>query len=217
MGDRHLFMFGAGPPFTNRLGRRFAECALNERGKVAVLFIERDGWKEYMVNYTGVLQENGIPDFAYLPLSKNPGELVDELSTCTGIIIGGGDTERYRNSIVETEIGTRIIEMYQSGAPVAGFSAGALISPAHCVIAPVDNREKKHLFLKGLGLIHNCVISAHYSTWQEENNLKAAINRTGVPVGYGIDDGAGIYFQNEIRKETDGGKVYSFINESKKG
>lgn len=141
----------------------------------------------------------------YIPLSSTVDpSIIKELCTCTGIIICGGETELYREYIVETFLGKEIKKMYEQGIPVAGFSAGALISPAHCVIPPVDNSENKHLFLNGLGLIDDCVISVHYSKWNEEENLKTALSRLKVRTGYGIDDDAGLYFENELLKETQG-------------
>lgn len=211
MNSRHLFFFGGSPPFTSNLGKRFAEISLNGEGRVAILFLERDGWEAYMEKYTLVLKANGIEEYVYLPLSPKPSnESLHVLSSCSGIIIGGGETELYRNYIVDTLLGERIKELYNQGIPVAGFSAGALISPEYCVIPPIDNSQKKHFFLNGLGLIKNCVISAHFTKWNEEKNIKAALEKLNVPIGYGIDDDAGIYFENESLLEAEGESVYIF-------
>jgi cyanophycinase len=162
--NKHLFLFGGSPPFGNNLGKRFADFSVNDKGKVGILFIERDGWKEYMKKYTCVLEANGLMDFVYLPLSSNPSNsTIEELRSCTGLIICGGETELYQCFVVNTPIGKHIKEMYVQGVPVAGFSAGALISPTICVIPPIDNSKNKHLFLEGLGLLKDCVISVHFS------------------------------------------------------
>lgn len=209
MENRHLFLFGGSPPFTEKLGKKFAQLTLG--GKVAILFLERDGWEQYMPKYTSVLENFCLDDFAYLALRPKPDDnTLEILSSCAGIIIGGGETERYRDYIVDTTVGERIKERYEEGVPVAGFSAGALIAPENCVIPPIDNSENKHLFLRGLGLIKDCVISVHYTKWQEEANLRNALLKVETPVGYGMDDGAGIYFMNERVAETDGGNVYTF-------
>ncbi|MGP4108481.1 Type 1 glutamine amidotransferase-like domain-containing protein [Virgibacillus sp. L01] len=214
MNNRHLFLFGGSPPFSNKFGKKFANLSLNNKGKVAILFIERDGWEEYMKLYTSILEENDIKRFFFLPLSPNTDHAtLQELSSCTGVIISGGETELYRNCIVDTPIGQRITKLYENGAPVAGFSAGALISPLNCVISPIDNSRNEHLFLTGLGLIRDCVISVHFSKWKEEENLKAALARVNAPSGYGIDDDEGLYFENEILSETEGDNYYIFKQE----
>ncbi|MBA2870596.1 cyanophycinase-like exopeptidase [Anoxybacillus calidus] len=83
-------------------------------------------------------------------------------------------------------------------------SQGALICPKNCVIPPVDNTKNKPLFLEGLGLMKNCIISVHFIKWNEEENLETALIKTKVSVGYGIDDDSGLYFKNEILSSTDG-------------
>ncbi|MBP2078802.1 hypothetical protein [Oceanobacillus polygoni] len=71
MANKHLFLFGGSPPFGKILGRKFADLPLNSKGKIAILFVERKGWKEYMRRYTNVLEANGVTNFFYLPLSLN--------------------------------------------------------------------------------------------------------------------------------------------------
>ncbi|PLT29329.1 Type 1 glutamine amidotransferase-like domain-containing protein [Peribacillus deserti] len=203
MADRHLFLHGGSPPFLQESGRTFSKL-VPRSGKTAVLFLEREGWQEYMKRYTQVLEAGGLHDFTYIALHRSPEEIADLLSECKGVIIGGGDTEQYHTYIVGTPVGTCIRELYQKGVPIAGFSAGALISPAHCVIPPIDNDRKLHLFLDGLGLLSDCVISVHFSKWNEEENLINAVHNTHANIGYGIDDEACAYFENEKLVSTEG-------------
>ncbi|WP_394136692.1 Type 1 glutamine amidotransferase-like domain-containing protein [Cytobacillus oceanisediminis] len=205
MSDRHLFLMGGSPPFGEILGGKFAGLSSASTSKVAVLFLERQGWINYMDKYTRPLRQYGVKDFTYLPLSSSPSaSLFEELLSCSGIIIGGGETEKYRSYTAETALGECIRKMYWEGIPVAGFSAGALICPEHCIIPPVDTPKKQHLFLNGLGLISNCAISVHFAKWNEKENLIAAMKKTGASIGYGIDDHAGIYFNNERPGFTEG-------------
>ncbi|WP_347860830.1 Type 1 glutamine amidotransferase-like domain-containing protein [Salimicrobium sp. PL1-032A] len=209
---RHLFLFGGNPPFCENFGERFTEVAGKREAKVAILFLERDGWEDYMSKYKSVLRSKGVNQFVYLPLGPEPkDDVLDVLSSCTGIIIGGGETERYREYIVDTEMGELIKQLYHQGVPIAGFSAGVLIIPENCVIPPIDNSQNKHLFLQGLGLISDCVVSVHYTKWKEEENLKAALKKLKSNIGYGIDDEAALYFVNELVSETEGEKVHTLI------
>ncbi|MCQ6557140.1 Type 1 glutamine amidotransferase-like domain-containing protein [Paenibacillus mendelii] len=129
MTDRHLFLFGGGAPFNASLGEKFAALSTNGSSKAAILFIEQDGWKEYMPKYTDLLEQHGVTDFTYFPLTSSPSiEFIGQLRSASGIIISGGDTELYRDYIVDTKVGQIIKEMYAEGIPVAGFSAGSLIT-----------------------------------------------------------------------------------------
>ncbi|MEK3855568.1 Type 1 glutamine amidotransferase-like domain-containing protein [Cytobacillus sp. FSL H8-0458] len=113
---------------------------------------------------------------------------------------------------MNSETGGCIRRMYMNGVPVAGFSAGALIIPEHCIIPPIDTPKRQHLFLKGLGLIRDCAISVHFTKWNERENLKAAAEKINAATGYGIDDAAGVYFHNEIQADNEG-SIHIYKNE----
>ncbi|MWC31372.1 Type 1 glutamine amidotransferase-like domain-containing protein [Paenibacillus sp. MMS18-CY102] len=212
MSEKHLFLFGGGAPFNDSLGKKFAGLSSHNANKVAILFVEQDGWKAYMSRYTDLLERNGVSDFVYISLCASPSiEVIQELRSATGVIICGGETELYRDCIVDTELGDVVKELYVQGVPIAGFSAGALISPSVCVIPPIDNRKNEHLFLKGLGLVNNCVVSAHFTKWNEEENLMAALSKTNLAVGYGIDDESGIYLMNEKLAQSAGQVFYYHV------
>lgn len=209
MMERHLFLYGGSPPFGERFGKRFADLALPEQGKVAILFIPRDGWKQYMRIYTATLAAYGHSKFEYLPLTEDlEEENTNKLVNCSGIIISGGETEKYQERIVNTSIGKQINILYEQGVPVAGFSAGALLCPVHCIIPPIDNTRGKKLLLTGLGFLNDAVISVHYSKWQEENNLKTNVEELNVSVGYGLDDGTAAYFRDGKVEEIEGEGFY---------
>ncbi|WP_079528676.1 Type 1 glutamine amidotransferase-like domain-containing protein [Halobacillus hunanensis] len=199
MKDTHLFLFGGSPPMPDRMASQFVETLRNKRGTITVLYIEREGAEEYLPRYTLSLHSHAPElNIFYLPLGTFYTEKqLDQLRASNGIIIGGGDTLAYRNYIVETEIAEIIRCQFQNGTPIAGFSAGALISPNNCVISPKDNPEEVTLYQQGLGLLMNAVLSAHYLKWEEQDQLKTIVAYTHVQVGYGIAEDSGIYFKNQ--------------------
>lgn len=210
--ERHLFLFGSGPPFTKKLAARYASLAGGKSATVALLYEENGNIERDQSLYTEDLKKQGVDNFLFLPLKEDPDQkMIEELKTCTAIIVGGGNTEKYQQTIVDTAWGEVIQSHYQAGRPVAGFSAGALISPKHCVISPKDNPTGSQLYKKGLGLLSEQVISVHFDTWEEEFSLKIAMKKTNTNYGYGIDEGTGIYFINEKVEETDGrGKIHFY-------
>ncbi|NQX48494.1 Type 1 glutamine amidotransferase-like domain-containing protein [Paenibacillus tritici] len=164
--DKHLFLNGGGPPFTHGMARRFA--GLMAAGPVAVLFEEREDWPDYMPAYMQPLVDAGLSEFCYLPLkSTEVSTAMQSLGASGGIIIGGGDTDLYADLIVDTPIGEVIRQRYESGVPVAGFSAGALISPERCVISAKDNESRQFKHRKGLHLIPELLLSVHFTQWDE--------------------------------------------------
>ena len=206
MMDQQLFLFGGGPPFTPMLCERFVSC-LGRSGPVALLYVPRPGssWADYSPIYTDALAIFGITTFFHLPLSDSPtAEQLEQLAGSAGIIISGGETERYQRFIVGTPIGTIIQERFQHGVPVAGFSAGALLTPNECRIPAIDQRDGQALVLKGLGLLADAVISVHYDTWQEETNLFEAFRKTESTFGYGLPERSGIYLKNGQLMQQEG-------------
>lgn len=210
--EKHLFLFGGGPPFTTNMAEHFVNIAKTRNAPVAILVVERDGWEQYMPKYTKELKNSGLNSFIYLPLPSTPIEqVVNCLDSCSGIIIGGGETNLYADYIVDTAISNAIRERYKSGVPVAGFSAGALISPELCVISAKDNEQNELQFREGLGLISDVIIAVHYTQWNDEAHLREALSRFKSKVNYGIDEGACIYFLNGQLESIEGNGVYSLV------
>lgn len=207
--DKHLFLFGGGPPFTTNMAKNFEEKVITNNGPVSVLFVERDGWEEYMPNYTNALIDLGISDFFILPLPSTPiDEVINCLNDSSGVIIGGGHTNLYAEYIVDTPISVAIKKRYEAGIPVAGFSAGALISPEVCIISPKDNDQGEFQKRKGLGLISNVVVAVHFTQWNDEEHLKEAANKYKDYMNFGIDEDTGIYLVNDQVETTEGYGVY---------
>ncbi|MET3695893.1 cyanophycinase [Bacillus oleivorans] len=207
--DRHLYLFGGGPPFTKNMAKQFTQISLKLNQPVSILFVERDGWEQYMPKYTQALEELGLNDFYFLPLPTTPiKEVIQCLTHSSGIIIGGGNTNLYADYIVESTISNKIKECYERGIPVAGFSAGALISPELCIISPKDNEWNEFQQRKGIGLISETVIAVHFSQWDDEDHLRKAASKYSHYKNYGIDEETGLYFLNGCLEDMDGNSVY---------
>lgn len=213
--DKHLFLNGGGPPFTPGLARKFKDKVGEGGGPVVVLFVEREeSWKDYMPVYMQPLADAGITEFCYLPLPATPVDIVvQRIGACSGIIIGGGDTDLYADYIVDTAIGGAIKQRYESGVPVAGFSAGALISPELCIISAKDNESRLFDHRKGLNLIPELLLSVHFTQWDDEDHLRTAVRTFGDLPNYGIDEETGIYLLNGALEMAEGGGVYSVVND----
>lgn len=208
--ETHLFLFGGGPPFSTGLAARFAELAGGAGSLVTILCVDRPGWEEYMPHYTKALEERGVARFRYVPLPTTPEiEAVEALRASSGIIIGGGDTNLYADYIVETGIGPVIAERHAAGIPVAGFSAGALLSPDRCLISPKDNGDSAYQDRRGLGLVHGISIAVHFSQWQDEKQLLASAERyPDYRAHYGVDEDCGLYFRKGGLERTEGEGVF---------
>lgn len=207
--DTHLFLFGSGPPFLSSLAKHFAFLVKDKGRLCSVLFISRPGWKTYRPNYMRELEQYGF-EFVFLSLpATSTYAVIDELRRSEAIIIGGGVTDRYIDEIVETSIGGEIKRLFYEGKPVAGFSAGALISMEESILSPQDNDEQIMKRRDGLGLMVNTALAVHYSEWGEEAHLLKMTNCFKKKNNYGIDERTGIYVQNNVIQAVEGiGGVY---------
>jgi len=210
---QHLFLFGGGPPFTLQHAKKFIHLLKSDH-PISILLVEKTGWQQYMPAYTQMLKDLGAASFNYLPLPSTPLEQIkNSLCNSAGIIICGGNTTLYRDYIVDTPIAPILLDCYQSGIPIAGFSAGALICPDICIISAKDNSEGKFQERKGLGLLKSTLLAVHFSEWKDEAHLHHAINELGEQQNYGIDESAGIYFQNGEIDTIEGKGVYTIKNQ----
>ncbi len=167
-----------------------------------------------MPKYTQALKDSGLQYFCFLPLPTSPvNEVCHTLKRSSAIVIGGGNTNLYADYIVETPIGETIRSCYDSGIPVASFSAGALISPELCIISPQDNSQNEFQHRKGLGLVTDTVLAVHFTQWNDEVHLRKAVNQCKPSMNYGIDENACIYLLNGRLNATEGNDVYRLEND----
>jgi cyanophycinase len=120
-----------------------------------------------------------------------------QLAAATGIFIGGGHSETYYAHYTKQPFKQLIRDKYAAGVPVAGNSAGALLMPDTVLLSPHDTDNQQAWSGPGLGLLHNQLISVHFSQWQDEHHLITGLQRNQVSYGYGIDEDACLYFENE--------------------
>ncbi|WP_430789792.1 Type 1 glutamine amidotransferase-like domain-containing protein [Virgibacillus flavescens] len=208
--NKHLFLYGGGPPFTSNMAKKFVALTEKTNKPVSILFVERTGWREYIADYTDQLRKFGFEEFHVLPLPSTPiSEAVNAINNSSGIIINGGDTNKYADYIVDTPISDAIQKIYDAGGPVAGFSAGALISPEVCIISGKDNEQSEFQQRNGLGLLSTVIVAVHFSEWNDKAHLRAASAKYPSCTNYGIDEGTCIYMVNGEIADTEGAGVYS--------
>lgn len=204
--DKHLFLFGGGSPFTAIFAKEFME--LTSPGPIAILFI--DGGEPIIHRYTDRLSNFSQAEYSNVPLPSTPvEEAISIIKGSNGIIICGGDTAKYADCIVDTEIADAVRNAYEKGIPVAGFSAGALISPELCVISARDGGWDHYQKRTGLGLIKDTLIAVHFTQWNEQEHLTQLTRDIHSAHNYGIDEQTGIYFKNGNLQAFDGGHVYT--------
>ncbi|SDC64753.1 Type 1 glutamine amidotransferase-like domain-containing protein [Shouchella lonarensis] len=187
-----LIFGGGGPPIAPDAVAIFTRH-LPKDSNILIASLEREGWQAYMPKYTSGLMEAGYDNIDFFAVSgpDDSEALTQAIKQADALIIGGGDTVKYQQYFAaDARVARQIKTMYEAGKPIMGFSAGALISPACCIISPNDNEAQSLLIKEGIGLLQDVAISVHYTAWQDRDNLSAGMRQTNITRGFGIDDDA---------------------------
>lgn len=208
---RRLFLFG-GNPSQYEAQTEFIAAAGGSAAEVVLLLVRRPGWEAYLPRYLDPWIQRGTrAHHVILPEedgSLDESEVEARLRQATGIFIGGGHTATYQSYYAQGRVAEVIRERYREGVPVGGSSAGALLFPEVCRMSPWDTDSGTAQSRPGLGLLTGCLVSVHFISRQDEQNIVEAMIETRIPSAWGIDDDACAVFCNEVFSHAFGGGVY---------
>ncbi|MGX7418688.1 Type 1 glutamine amidotransferase-like domain-containing protein [Carnobacterium gallinarum] len=192
---KKIILGGGSPPPSLEIVR-YATEGLKPKSRILFLTIRHGGALKYDQKFREAFYDSGFFDVKIVVGDRvTTVELVAEIQKADVIAIGSGVTLKYYRIFAKGKVKKALVKAYQDGTPLMGFSAGSLIMPETMLISHKDNffgiRVKR-----GLGLVKDAVISAHYSKWREHRMLRLGIKRTGVSLGYGIDDDSYLVFEN---------------------
>lgn len=190
-------ILGGGTPPPSKEIIDYATEGLSSGARILYLTVRVGGAVKYQEQCRQLFYEAGFTHFETICGDDVEKEiLIKAIQSAELILIGSGNTLKYHRIYSKGEVKKVLIEVYYSGVPLVGFSAGSLIMPETMLVSYKDNlfgiRVKK-----GLGLVTDCVISAHYSKWREHRMLRAGLKKAKVPIGYGINDDSYLVFEND--------------------
>ncbi|KXT99417.1 hypothetical protein SORDD30_00606 [Streptococcus oralis] len=178
---KQIFLMGGNPPITKySIVDKIVLSSKIER--IVIFTVFRDNWQPYMKKYTEVFQSQ-FPNLNtdYLLLDTEQIDF-DSYLDADLIIIGGGNTEKYIAIYVNQEFKNYIDHMFNKGAKVIGFSAGALLLGEKVYVSPNDNSDHQIKIKNGLGLFSQFLISVHYDSWNDKTNKDRAEELVSVPI-----------------------------------
>jgi cyanophycinase len=207
-----LFLLGGSPAAYRIYADEFVAAAGGRQATIAVMAQNRSGWEKYQAEITRPWLDRGVVHF--VPVTPDEAGRLDQtsalaaLSNATGIFISGGNTPTYHQLFASGTIGAAILKKYRSGVPVAGISAGALISLSICPLTPLETGEDKLKIVQGLGLASGFVIGVHFSECNALPEVLEVMAKTKTGIGYGIDKPACMVFENGRFTRVLGKSVY---------
>jgi len=169
-------------------------------------------WQEYAPRYLEPLRTHGVsscrvtvPDGdGHLDL----GALESRLRGATGILIGGGNTRAYLGLYAAEPVRGLIRAAHDRGVPVAGVSAGALITLDDCVVLREPARDAPVTIEKGLGLLHGFIVAPHFTEWDMLPSVFEAMALTRTQRAFGLDESAAAVFEDGAFQRALGAAVY---------
>jgi cyanophycinase len=211
MKNRYLFLLG-GNTSLYEAHEAFIEKAGGRDAKIALLITYSANYEKYLPHYEKPWDKLGIKDYSIIMPDKDgylDNKKVEQtLDQASGIFIGGGHTPAYLCHFAMSPMKELIKEKYESGIPVAGCSAGALISLQQSFISPEEIEGNQIQLFEGIGLLNEVLIGVHYSEENQQPYLNEAMNRLSIKTGYGIDENACVVFKNEKHELNIGNGVH---------
>lgn len=125
-------------------------------------------------------------------------DLQKQINDCDAIYISGGDTRYMLNRWQEIRLNDILINAYQQGKVIIGYSAGAI-----CWFDYYDNLDYKNEkyfkpeLLQGLGILKGCAL-VHYDSCslKEQKTVENLAKEKNIPF-YKINNAESIIFKNE--------------------
>ena len=195
-----LFLLGGSPAAYKIYADEFVAAAGGRQAIIAVLAQTRSGWEKYKTEITQPWLDRGVTHF--VPVTPIESGRLDQslalaaLNNATGIFISGGNTPTYHRLFAAGKIGAAIRKKFRAGVPVAGISAGALISLSICPLTPQESGEKELKIVRGLGLASGFVVGVHFTELNALPVVLELMAKTKTGIGYGIDEPACMVFEN---------------------
>jgi len=210
-----LFLIGGSEgDILDSVADEFIPAAGGRDANIALLMIGGPEWEAYLPRYVEPWERRGATKH-HVIVPGDDGVLdihtaTSRLREATGIFIAGGRTSTYHGLYASEPIRSVIRERYHEGVPVAGLSAGALISPDICVLRPSRNAPDQPLeIVQGLGLVSDLVVEVHFTEGLGTlPSLLEGMSSTLTRRGLGIDASACAVLENGQLKRVLGRSVY---------
>lgn len=207
-----LFLLGGSSAAYEVYADEFVAAAGGYLANMAVLAQTYSGWEKYKTEITRPWIQRGVTRFVAITPDENgvldQRSALAALSNATGILICGGNTPTYHRLFATEPIRTIIHEKYQTGVPVAGISAGALISLEICQLTEDETGSDELQIVQGLSLASGFVIGVHFTEWNALPEVLDVMAKTKTGLGFGIDEPACIVCENGKFARTLGKSVF---------
>ncbi len=229
-----VFLYGdVGENFAN-LSEPFVRASGGRHAEIALLMMPQS--QAYEARYRDALLASGAGQVTPIYPPRTLLLKKDQLRTLgrsTGILMAGGNTSVYRRTYGTRVVSRLIRELYVSGVPYGGVSAGAKMACDYITFGLplvrtktneyrlasrgfVESYRKEHprespgLVIKnGLGLVKDCVLEPHFTEWGLFPRLMEGLTLSNSGFGIGVDEPTCLELQGGSKATVRGrGRLY---------
>ena len=169
------------------------------RGKLVIVTAATEIPDEYLQDYLPVFKELGVRDVDVLDIRSRADAYAEDglqkLREAAVVFFTGGRQLRIASQVGGSPIYKCMRQAYESGATIAGTSAGAAVMPETMVISgPSDDSPDPDALAMapGLGLLQGVVVDSHFAQRGRIGRLLAAVAQNPRNLGLGIDEDTAI-------------------------
>jgi cyanophycinase len=203
----NLFIIGGGDRPASMMKKMVAAAGFRPGDYIAILTMSSanpDTSFYYIKEDLRPHFSNTISKLHFTKSNVNDPVMLDSLKRARLIFITGGVQSRFMNVVLNTPVFEAIHQAYQSGATIAGTSAGAAVMSKEMITGnqiradtiydgSFDRIEKGNVEIKpGLGLLTNAIIDQHFIVRSRYNRLLTILSQYPEKSCIGIDEATAI-------------------------
>lgn len=208
----NLFIIGGGDRPPQLMKIMLETVKLSNKDYIVVLPMsteEPDTSFYYFKISVDTLCHNTIANLNFTKKDVTNKQWLDSVKHAKLIFITGGDQSRFMNIVLHTPIQKAIQDAFESGATIAGTSAGAAVMSRYMLTGNqlLGDTAYESTFPKlwynnieikeGLGLLDSAIIDQHFITRSRYNRLISAVAQFPSLPCIGIDESTAIIIHNK--------------------
>ncbi len=225
-GKGSLFIIGGGSRPESMVNIIASESGLDAGGYAVILPMSSEEPDSAIYFTKGQFAQLGFTRVFGLQFQKGekPNKAkTDSIRNARLVYISGGDQSRFMGVVAGTDIERAIHDAYDSGAMVAGTSAGAAVMSKVMITgnelkhpdysATFENIEADNIETStGLGMLQNAIIDQHFVKRSRHNRLISAVIEFPDMICIGIDESTAILVKGNVAEVVGKAQVLVFTN-----
>ncbi len=168
-------------------------------GKLVITAVASSLPEEMSEEYVKVFQELGVKQIDVLDIRNrahayDPAN-VDKLDDAAAIFFTGGDQLRITAHLGDSQVYTRLQEIYLAGGTIIGTSAGASVMSETMMVSGAQDESHTIGDLSmapGFGFLKGVIVDQHFAQRGRIGRLIAAVAHNPRNIGIGIDENTAI-------------------------